>query len=250
MANPAAPAFPANLGGDRQILADPVSAGVPTALGDTNALLLRMLHIMTMDPAAAERGAAIQAVADSARQVLAAADASRTREQDTRELRPVTAVPAEPYGVNTNIGVVRLNGLTFNGENNNPSEVFTWLSKILNLAENHTLTFGATINLMIQSSGGSVTTFIHRQRTEGRTLPQIVQQLEMRYGNLCSPEEARLRCNTLPRKEGEGLPSFLDRLGNLAKMACCNIAVADRQKHIIYHLLCIIWGTRSLFTWQ
>ena len=67
-------------------------------------------------------------------------------------------------------------------------------------------------------------------RDEGKTIHQVVQQLEMRYGDLCTPEEARAKCNTMPRKERETLPEFLDRLRSMARMATRYIAVdADRR---------------------
>ena len=52
------------------------------------------------------------------------------------------------------------------------------------------------------------------------TLYEFVQQMEMRYGDLCSPEEARVKTNNMVRKENESLPEFIDRLRLMSRMAC------------------------------
>jgi hypothetical protein len=73
---------------------------------------------------------------------------------------------------------------------------------------------------MIQGSSGGAADYIEQMREEGKDLAQIVQHLEMRYGDLCTPEEARVKCNSLVRKDKEGLSEFIDRLRNIGKMAC------------------------------
>jgi hypothetical protein len=57
-------------------------------------------------------------------------------------------------------------------------------------------------------------------REEGNYMLRIVQLLEMCYGDLCTPEEARVKTNTMRWKENEGLSEFIDRLRAMAKMAC------------------------------
>ncbi len=44
-------AIPPNFGGDRQFIAEPEDAGLPTAIGDLTALLLRNLHMQRVGAA-------------------------------------------------------------------------------------------------------------------------------------------------------------------------------------------------------
>jgi hypothetical protein len=60
-------------------------------------------------------------------------------------------------------------------------------------------------------------------RDEHKTPNQVVQALELRYGDLCLPEEAHSRCNSLQRKDRAKLADFIDRLQKMAKMAYRNI---------------------------
>lgn len=232
----AAPPPPNEFAGAHTFIADGAAGTAVDSAADSHALILRMLHLLSLGgdtvvvPAAQ---AQFDQIAEAARQGLAAAKASAAREQNTRQLRSITDVPEAQYGANNNVGAVRLNtSLVFNAKNDDPAEVFDWLTRILDLARLNTLTFEATKSLLIQASAGSVTGFIRRLRAEGRTLSQIVQQLEMRYGNLCSPEEARTRCNSMVRKEGEELSKFLDRFGVMAQMASSHLAgEAERNAH-------------------
>jgi hypothetical protein len=98
--------------------------------------------------------------------------------------------------------------------------VVQWISRIFNLAQAHTLSFAATINLLIQGSSKGAANYIDEMKQEGKTLQQVVQQLEMRYGQLTTIEDARVKCNNMPRKPNEGLSDFIDRLRIMAKMAC------------------------------
>ena len=97
--------------------------------------------------------------------------------------------------------------------------ITSWLARVFNLCQANRLTWESGINLLIQGSSGGAADFIDEMRQEGKTVHQIVQQLEMRYGDLCTPEEARVRVNTMPRREGEELSTFIDRLRSMARMA-------------------------------
>ena len=97
--------------------------------------------------------------------------------------------------------------------------VTSWLARVFNLCQANTLTWEAGINLLIQGSSGGAADFIDEMRQEGKTVHQIVQQMEMRYGDLCTPEGARVRVNTMPRRESEELSTFIDRLRSMARMA-------------------------------
>jgi hypothetical protein len=211
---------PADYGGDRQFLDDPDQASQAKVVGDLAALNLQLIHILGRVAHNDDQNL-IDGIADQTRLLVTASDRSQTREQSTRELQPVTQVPAANWGANNNIANIRMHNVpTYSGNGNDELDVVRWISKVFNLAEAHGLTLNAAINLMIQGSKGGASDYIEQMREENRTLYQVVQQLEMRYGSLCTPEEARVKTNNMPRKDKEGLPEFIDRLRTMAKMAC------------------------------
>jgi hypothetical protein len=222
MGEPQPGAPPADFGGDRQFLVDPQNAGIPTSLGDMAAWQQRFIHAMlTTLPADSPAREPLVQIAGGMRQVQLASDVSQAREQATRELQPISDVPVADYGVNTNISNIKMFGIPlFQGTTADTIDVVTWLAKIINLAENHTLTREATVRLMIQGSSGGAMSYINQMKQEHKTLHQVVQHLEMRYGDLCTPAEARIKCNSMVRKDKEGLSEFIDRMRLVARMAC------------------------------
>ena len=211
---------PAAYGGDRVFCNDPQSAGLPTAMGDLAALLLQNLYLQreAADDAAKP---AIEAQAEKVRQVLAASNASQTRENNIRELQPVTRVPAVPYGNEDNVANIRMNNIpVFTGGSGDTTDVMSWISRIFNLAQSKQLSYAATISLLIQGSSKGAANYIDEMKQEGKNLHQIVQHLEMRYGSLTTVEDARIKCNNMVRKPDEHLSDFIDRLRLMAKMAC------------------------------
>jgi hypothetical protein len=217
----AAPPDFADFGGDRVFANDPQNVGLPTAMGDLSALFLQNLHLQRAAAADDAGRAAIDAQADAVRRVLAASNASQARETNIRELQPVTRVPAEPYGAEDNVANIRMNNIpVFTGGSSDTIDVMSWISRIFNLAESKHLTFAATITLLIQGSSKGAANYIDEMKQERKTLHQIVQQLEMRYGSLTTVEDARIKCNNMVRKPDEHLSDFIDRLRLMAKMAC------------------------------
>ena len=214
-------AIPPDHGGARVFFDDPEQAGLSTMVGDMAAMNLRLLHLM--DEAAvpvANRGA-VDAIRVHARQILAASDICKQREQDTRELRPITRVPVPAWGNNENIGNIRMHSVPmFSGTSSDTLDVVRWISRVFTLCDANNLTYDAGINLLIQGSSGSAADYIEQMKDEDKPLSQIIQQLEMRYGDLCAPEEARVKCNNMLRKDNEGLPEFIDRLRAMTRMAC------------------------------
>jgi len=193
---------------------------LPKAIGDLSALLLQNLHLQLGGANDAER-AAIEAQAAQVRRLLAASEISHTRETNIRELQPVTRVPVNPYGAKENVANIRMNNIpVFTGGNSDTIDVINWISRVFNLAEARQLTFNATINLLIQGSSKGAASYIDEMKQEGKTLYQIIQQLEMRYGSLTTVEDARIKCNNMTRKPDEHLSDFIDSLRLMAKMAC------------------------------
>ena len=226
-------AVPDDFGGNRQFLDDPENTGLSTVVGDMAALSLQLIH--ALGASVPDAGKPIVArIAAQQRQLLAASNASQAREQATRELRPITRIPARDYGNVANTADVKLyNVPTFTGTSSDTLDVVRWLSRVLTIAQGKALTFNATINLLIQGSTGSAADYIEQMREEGKSLAQVIQQLEMRYGDLCTPEEARVKCNNMPRKDKETLSEFIDRLRLMARMACrAEMDDADRRRAI------------------
>jgi hypothetical protein len=214
-------AVPAAFGGGRVFADDPDNIGVPTQLGDLTALFLQNLHIQRANAADPAAEAVIDAQAARLRVILASSNASKAREDNVRELQPVTRVPALPYGNEENVANIRMNNIpVFTGGISDTIDVMSWISRIFNLAESKQLSFAATINLLIQGSAKGAANYIDEMKHEGKSLNEVIQQLEMRYGALTTVDEARIKCNNMVRKPDEHLSDFIDRLRLQAKMAC------------------------------
>ena len=223
--------IPPAFGGERVFADDPENIGIPTGLGDLTALLLQNLHVQRANAADAAAAAVIDAQAARLRVILAASDASKVREGNVRELQPVTRVPAVAYGNEENVANIRMNNIpVFTGGSSDTIDVMSWISRIFNLAESKQLSFAATINLLIQGSSKGAANYIDEMKQENKTLNQIVQQLEMRYGSLTTVEDAKIKCNNMVRKPDEHLSDFIDRLRLMAKMACRQEPTEDLRR--------------------
>lgn len=222
-------AIPANFAGDRVFLDDPETAGSAAALGDVVAANLQLLHGLS-GILGAGFDATRDRIANNLRNTLEAANAFKARENATRELQPMNDIPRADYGVTNNLAGIRLNQIPqFSGITTSPREVVRWIGRILRTAEAHTLTLPTTINLMVHASTNSASDYIESLREQGKNLGDIIRLLELRYGDLCLPEEALTKANTLARGENENLSDFLDKLRYLGKMAKRGIANAAER---------------------
>ena len=85
--------FPDNFGGNRQLAADPAQNTMYTILGDLTALNLRLSHVVSLIPLCDD--AARNLINDiAAIQIVDASVLSHVREQATKDLRPLTRLPA------------------------------------------------------------------------------------------------------------------------------------------------------------
>ena len=109
---------------------------------------------------------------------------SHVREQATRELQPLTRLPAVQWGNGDTVQNIRMYNVPVFSGGSESIEITGWLYRIFNLCQANQLTFESAINLMIQGSSGGASDFIEQMREEGKRLNQIVQQPEMRYGDL------------------------------------------------------------------
>ena len=229
-------AFPNERGGDREFVELPAQAGLPDAIGDLAALMQNVLHTFSQ-PAGDARDALINNVNEQAVRLRQLADLARDREQNTRAPRPLTAIPAEAWGETANIAGVRTNNLLkFAGEKGSANNCYIWLEQICSTAAAHTLTFQAATLLLATMAQGSVASYISELRQEGKEFPAIVQALEVRYGELCSPDQARMLCNTMERGSLD-LRSFVDQLKLKARIACREERDGNRRRDLMYTLI-------------
>jgi len=216
--------IPGAYGGDRVLLADPVTAGTAVAVGDVAAIAQQLLHVLQPIMVPAGLDAERIRLNDALNNARLALDQQRDRELSTRALMPMSRQRAA-WGATDNLANVRLNQLPqFDGESRDEREVTRWLNRMINASESHTLNEAATINLLIHCSKGPASDLVDRMRAEGKNYLDIARALELRFGNLCTSDEAVVKCNTMPRYHGEDLTTFLDRLRHVAEMAKRSVA--------------------------
>lgn len=221
--------IPAAFAGDHVFIDDPENAGTAAAFGDMVALNLQLLHLLQPAFGAANE-AERQRLAANLRNALDAARAFKDRESNTRQLQPMTPIPEADYGAVNNLANIRMNQMSqFSGDSRDPREVGRWLTKMLRSAQSFQLTLAATVNLLAHCSTGSAADFIERLQEEGRTLGEIIRSLELRYGDLVTPEEALAKANTLERRRDEPLANWIDRLRYLGRMSKRHIANAAER---------------------
>lgn len=241
----AAPNFPDNRGGAAALAPPARDLGIAEALEAQSNLILRFTQLWeTQNPIVAGAAGADQARANidliiaDATKVKTATQLMTSREKSTRTLQPLTRVPAVDYGHNADVAAIRLYSVkTFDGTSGDTGEVTRWLSRILSLAQTHALTLAATVTLLVNASNGEALDFIYEMQEDGKSLGDIVRGLELRYGELCLPEEAVVKCNMMQRLPTETLINFLDRLRRMAKMAKRMIADNDERKAAIDSLI-------------
>ena len=216
------------------MVADPAQANVSQSIGDLGAIMMRFAALVR--PSLADNAAreALDALGASMRTAIVASDASTRREKNTRELKSVTRIPEADYGVQTNVANIRLQAVNiFKGDSGDPQDVLRWLSRTLNLAQVHGLTLQSARSLFLHASAGGASDYIEQLIADGKTLREVIPLLEMRYAALCPPEEARERCNTMPRKDKELFSDFMDRLRSCARMSCRDEENEDQKRKLI-----------------
>ena len=224
MAGPA-PNFPDANGGNDLIGDNTDELGAADVFDKQADMVLQMVHynrglIDAADPQRDQKLANLKLMEDNAKKLKDASKHMTTREKSTRTLQPLTRLPpAAGYGANTDVAAIRLHSVKFFEGSTDTREIYRWLARTLSLAQTHALTNPATITLLINASNGEALDFITELRDEGKDIGEIIQGLELRYGDLCLAEEAVVKCNSMQRGLNETLISFLDRLRNMAKMA-------------------------------
>ena len=226
---------------------DPRKAGVLNVAGDSAVVVARLIRLLADNHILPDDDAVNQEVNElteaSGRTITAAARLARVSGQQ-RKPEPMTPLPGE-WGEH-NLDHVRPNQITkFTGTSDDPTAVYTWLESCVALAEANGLTEEAFIGLMRITSDRSAATFLSNCRRMGQTAVQIVQELEIRYGDLCTPAEAIKRLSLVKRKWDTPVRILVDDLRRLARFATRDVEDEDIandrvDEYIRVHLLRLV----------
>ncbi len=138
---PPPPVVPANDWGQNRAFAaapNPVAATVPGQVGDLGAINLQIVRILrdiqANDP---QRVAELDNLAEYIRPIVAASDATRTRERVSTELQPLTRVPNN-WGVNDRIANIRLHNVpNFSGTSSDTIDIVSWIDRVFSVGFSH-----------------------------------------------------------------------------------------------------------------
>ena len=227
-------------GGDRAFIEDPARATNAEAISDLSAQFQAMLHVMSLVPELpAEARAIVDAVRPRTNVTREAAETLSRRDIVKRNPDPLTAIPAEGFGAQP-FGNTRTTNITkFDGKSGD-NTVFVWLSSCSVVARASQLNPEAIFQLLLMTSGGSVFSYLETCMRKGMTLFHTIQALEKRYGELCTPDEAKMRINSYVRSPHVKIDKVYDDLTHLARIATREEAAAvreDRSDELVRHNL-------------
>ena len=154
------------------------------------------------------------------------------RLQNAERIRPMTTLP--PNAANDDIEDIKTPGLEIFKGTSNKQVCLSWLSRIMSTARQHTLSHGATINLMKAKCADEAFDSIEQDLREGNDLETVVISLERKFAGVCLPDEARIKCNSMRRNGDEPISIFGDRLNKMARIATRHVLDDDerrRQEH-------------------
>ena len=108
-----------------------------------------------------------------------------------------------------------------------------WLTRALTIADdkkiNHELCKKFLQTHATHDAGRTVRNAIN----DGKTLTQIVLDLEINYAGLVHPDLAHENCKTMTRKENETMRTFGERIRLMAEMACRDKPEQHRKEQIL-----------------
>lgn len=105
------------------------------------------------------------------------------------------------------------------GKLDDPFETRATLYRIMQLAEQRRLNEQTSITLLLEFSTGQITLLIQKAQKAGIGLEGILREIELRFGGLKDPMEARRQLDLAQRHRGETLIALGARLDELAFMA-------------------------------
>ena len=230
-------AFPPPPGGAPHVFSDPASAGASAILRDMGEVLRRTKILAMMDPADGNKAALGAIVDNNYEGVLDSISNLSLRESSVKKPRAITEVPDAPWGVVANLNGVKVQNIVkFGGTMTKTDDVYSWLEQVVHHAAAHGLSFASASLLLSQTCVGPALQEVSQLRREGLTFAQMVQALEIRFGDLCSPEEAITRLQTCMPEKDAPIFEFTDRLRKLARQVTRNepdAAVRLAQQEVI-----------------
>ena len=233
----AAPIFPDHVLGGRRLIENPELAGHVALERDFAIMFRELCHVMTLPDGDPRKGAMVAMIGAQADTALEAADNLERTATKVRAPRSMTRVPAVPWGAMDNLERVRSQHIQkFTGDEGGSDEVYSWLQNCMTTAASYRLTFEAAILLLLQTSTGSAHAYITDMIDVGKSLHEIVQCLEIRNGELCSPDEARIRLQAYQPPAGQSVKKTVDYLRKMARQAVINEenpVVRNAQKEIL-----------------
>lgn len=120
----------------------------------------------------------------------------------------------------------------FSGANKDPSMCRDWLNRIMNTARAENLTEEATIQLLQKLSTGNVAYQVAQAIQKNDSLSNIIRRIEVTYGGVLDPANARAELRKFTRESGENASEAAIRIQLLAQMACrfSQTPVEDAEK--------------------
>ena len=94
-----------------------------------------------------------------------------------------------------------------------------FLDRVMQTSESRNLTVRATRQLLYEMSSGEVQLITGEMLREDRSLEDIVRKIEVTYGGLKSPEDARRTLDRIRREAGETIMALGRRISQEARMA-------------------------------
>ena len=227
-------AFPHGPAGVAYVFANPATAGHADVARDNSEINRRTLFLALHDPADAAGRAALGAILqDNLATVNESIQAIAERENLVTAPRPLTEIPPAG-GAAHNLNNVRSQHITkFSGTSGKPEDLYSWLGHVMQCAQGHDLDHPCIILLLFQTSQGAPNMYIQGLRSNGSTLLEIVQALEIRYGELCTPLNALRKLQTCVPDPGAPTHAFLDKLRKFASIVNRDIADAETRNNQI-----------------
>lgn len=229
-------AFPNGPAGAPHEFADPETAGHADIERDNNEVHRRIVFLTLLDPAHADRPGLGVTLNNNIAHVQNVANRVRERENAVNAPRPLTEIPVAGGAHNLN-GVRSQHICKFTGTSKKPEDLYSWLGQVMQCAIGHDLDHACVLLLLYQTSQGAPNVYVEQLRAQGLPLVEVVQALEIRYGELCSPEAAVVKLQTCKPEQGAPLHDFIDTLTKYARIVSRNIADPDTRLAQVEHLV-------------
>jgi len=205
-------------GADRHFVEDPTKAGLSDVVADQSAILQTALDLLAGLVVGDANQALVEQLQARATTARVATENLTTKEVNQRMPPPLTRVPQAEWGDNDLQNVKYSHIAKFSGEVFDNNLVYIWLNSVVDVAEANGLTFASAMHVLANTAIGTAAVFIGDCRSEGMTFPQVVHELEVRYGSLMTTREALKKLNTAVRPEGMSIDRFVNDLKRLARL--------------------------------